>query len=114
MWLALLFSFGVRSGRLSLNRWVDVCCTQPAQLYGLSHKGHLNPGYDADLVLFDPERKVTLGPEQLHTPLSFSSYEGIRVTGYPVTTISRGEVIVEQGQLMGEPGRGRFVARSYD
>jgi dihydropyrimidinase len=112
--LALTHTFGVLAGHLTLNRWVEACCTLPADLHGLTHKGHLLPGYDADIVLFDPDQQVTYSAETLHSNLSYTPYEGITVTGVPVTTISRGEVIVEQGQFIGARGRGRFVKRKYE
>jgi len=111
--LALVHTFGVRTGSIGLSRWVEVCCTAPAKIFALSRKGMLRPGYDADIVLFDPERDVTLSPETLHSPIGFSSYDGVTVRGFPVTTISRGEVIVEGGAFVAVPGRGRFLERSY-
>jgi dihydropyrimidinase len=111
--LALVHTFGVRTGRIDLSRWVEVCCTRPAELFGLDRKGRLRPGCDADIVLFDPQKRVTLSPETLHSPLPFASYEGVTLTGSPVTTISRGEVIVAAGAFVGEAGRGNFVERGY-
>jgi dihydropyrimidinase len=111
--LALVHHYGVRTGRLSLNRWVEVCCTRPAHVFGLSRKGRLAPGCDADIVVFDPAKQVTFSRATLHSPIDFSTYEGISVTGFPVVTISRGEVIVEDELFVGKPGRGRFVERSY-
>lgn len=112
--LALVHHFGVRAGRFSLNRWVELCCTQPAQLFGLSHKGHLAPGYDADIVLFDPEKEITYSTEMLHSAIDYCTYDGITVKGVPVVTISRGEVLIENDLFVGRPGRGRFVERSFD
>ena len=112
--LALIHTFGVLSGQLTLNRWVESCCTLPADLHGLRRKGHLAPGYDADIVLFDPGRKITYSAETLHSNLDYTPYEGITVTGAPLMTISRGEVIVEQNQYVGRRGRGRFVKRKYE
>jgi dihydropyrimidinase len=109
--LALVHTFGVRTGLIDLCRWVDACCTRPARIFGLERKGGLRPGGDADIVLFDPERRVELAPETLHSALPFSSYRGITVHGFPVTTISRGEVIVHDGAFVGGAGRGRFVER---
>jgi dihydropyrimidinase len=109
--LALVHHFGVQTGRLSLNRWVEVCCTNPATIFGLPRKGHLRPGHDADLVLFDPNKTVTFTPETLHSAIDYCSYDGLTVTGYPVMTLSRGEVIVEDGRFVGQPGRGRFIER---
>ena len=107
--LALVHHYGVRTGRLSPNRWVEVCCANPAAIFGLPRKGQLRPGYDADIVLFDPEKTVTLRPETLHSAIDYCSYDGLTVRGYPVVTISRGEVIVEEGRFVGQPGRGRFM-----
>ena len=112
--LALVHAFGVREGRIDLCRWVNVCCTTPAEVFGLPGKGKLRPGYDADIVLFDPEKEVLLSVDTLHSPLEFSSYEGVPVRGFPVTSISRGEVIIEKGAFVVSPGRGRFVERSYE
>ncbi|MGI8421827.1 MAG: dihydropyrimidinase [Gaiellaceae bacterium] len=109
--LALVHTFGVVAGRIDLSRWVDACCTRPAEIFGLDRKGKLEPGFDADVVLFDPAKNVTLSADTLHSPLGFSSYEGVQVQGVPVTTISRGEVVVEDGRFLGIPGRGRFVER---
>ena len=111
--LALVHTFGVGTGRIDLRRWVEVCCTRPAELFGLARKGRLRPGCDADIILFDPKRQVTLSPETLHSPLPFTSYDGVALTGYPVTTISRGEVVVADGAFVGEAGRGRFIERGY-
>lgn len=109
--LALLHTFGVRAGRLTRQQWVEVCCTRPAQIHGLAHKGRLQPGADADIVLFDPQRHVTYGAANLHSAIAYSQYEGVEVVGVPVVTISRGEVVVADGELRGRVGRGRFVGR---
>ena len=93
--LALTHTFGVLAGHLSLRRWVEVCCTRPADLLGLTGKGHLAPGYDADIVLFDPARQVTYTADNLHSNIDYTPYQGVTVTGAPALTISRGEVIVE-------------------
>jgi dihydropyrimidinase len=109
--LALVHHLGVRTGRLGLNRWVEVCCTNPAKIFGLPRKGQLLPGYDADLVLFDPDKTVTFTPQTLHSAIDYCSYDGLTVTGYPIVTLSRGEVIVEEDRFVGPPGRGRFIPR---
>ena len=109
-----IYSEGVRSGRVSLNQWVDACCTTPARLAGLHSKGEILPGYDADLVIFDPQREVTVSPDTLHENVDWTPYAGTRVTGWPVTTISRGDIIVDQGEFLGKGGRGRFYRRRYD
>jgi dihydropyrimidinase len=111
--LALAYTFGVRAGHFTPHRWVGVCCTAPAGVFGLTRKGRILPGYDADLVVFDPERRVTLSHTNLHSNIDHSTYEGVEVVGYPVVTIGRGEVLVADGELQVRPGRGRFVERSY-
>ncbi len=110
--LALLHQFGVRAGRLSLNRWVQVCCTNPARIFGLyPRKGLLEPGADADVVLFDPDRHVTITRSVLHEQVDYTPYEGFEVQGYPIMTILRGRVIVENGTLIMSPGSGRYLTR---
>jgi dihydropyrimidinase len=111
--LSLVHELGVRTGRIDLSRWVSACCTRPAEIFGLERKGRLRAGCDADIVVFDPSREKTLSVDALHSALPFSTYEGIAVRGFPVTTISRGEVIVADGEFRGEAGRGRFVERGY-
>ncbi len=107
----LLYTFGVRAGHFSENRWVDVACTTPARMLGFTRKGHIAVGYDADLVIFDPEKTVTISPETLHEAVGWTLYDGMTVRGYPVMTLSRGEILVEDGAFLGQPGRGKFVAR---
>jgi dihydropyrimidinase len=110
--LALLYTLGVTQGRLSLTRWVEVCCTAPAQVFGLyPRKGTLMPGSDADVVIFDPERKVTLSRQVLHERVDYTPYDGLALQGYPVLTIARGEVIVADGDYVGRRGRGQFLKR---
>jgi dihydropyrimidinase len=80
-------------------------------LAGFNNKGDIAIGYDADLVIFDPERQVILSTDFLHENADWTPYDGIELQGWPEATISRGEVIVRDGVFTGEPGRGRFVAR---
>jgi dihydropyrimidinase len=108
--LALMYSHGVRAGRLSAERWVEVCCTEPARRFGLApRKGTLEVGADADVVVFDPERSVTLSVETLHQNVDYCPFEGWQVRGYPVVVLSRGDVIVRDGAFVGSAGRGQFV-----
>lgn len=110
--LALVHHFGVNDGRLSLERWVQVCCTNPARWLGLQSKGRLAPGFDADVVIFDPNRTKVIAPDTLHEAAGWTPYESIQVTGWPRTVFVRGRVVVEDEQFVGEPGAGRFVGRS--
>ena len=110
--LALLYTFGVGQGRLSLNRWVEVCCTDPAKIFGLyPKKGTLAPGADADIVIFDPQREVTLSQEVLHEQVDYTPYEGFSLRGYPEVTIARGQVLCQDGEFIGPKGYGRFLFR---
>jgi dihydropyrimidinase len=98
-----------RRGLISLTRWVETCCTAPARLFRLPRKGHIAPGYDADLVIFDPERVVQLSANVLHERVDWSPYEGKMVTGWPRIVLSRGEVIKREGGFSASSGRGRFL-----
>ena len=108
-----LYSEGVRRGRITLNQWVDLCCTAPARLAGFRRKGQINIGFDADLVVFDPQKVVEISSETLHENVDWSPYEGRTITGWPAATISRGDVIVQDGKFNAEAGRGRFAERDY-
>lgn len=108
--LSLLYTHGVRAGHLTLERWVEVCCTNPARRFGLApRKGTLAIGADADVVLFDPKQKVTLSVGRLHQNVDYCPYEGWAVQGYPMTMLSRGKVIVRGGEFVGQAGRGHFL-----
>lgn len=108
-----MYAYGVRTDRFSIGRWVDICCTTPARLFGLTRKGIIAAGYDADLVVFDPKQQVKLSAETLHENVDWTVYDDLEVTGWPLITISRGELIAENGKFYGQPGRGRFVARRF-
>jgi dihydropyrimidinase len=110
--LPLFFSATQSTGRLTLNQFVDITTTTPAKLYGLyPRKGLIAVGSDADFAIWDPERMVTIGNEMLHHAVDHTPYEGMRVKGWPVTTISRGDVVCEEGRVTSNPGRGRFLRR---
>jgi len=109
--LPLLFSEGVGKGRIDLQTFVNLTSTQPARLYGLfPRKGTIAVGADADLALWDPARRVTITAADLHSAVDYTPYEGREVTGWPVMTLSRGEVVWREGTVTAEPGRGRFLA----
>ncbi|MBV9858974.1 MAG: dihydropyrimidinase [Alphaproteobacteria bacterium] len=106
----LLFSEGVRTGRIDLNRFVDLIATRHAKLYGLHpRKGTIAVGSDADIAIWDPDREVTVAWERLHDNVGYTPYEGRTVTGWPVTVISRGRVVVEDNALKAERGSGDFL-----
>ncbi len=108
--LPLLFSEGVMTGRIDLPRFVAITATNNAKLDGLHpRKGTIAVGADADLAIWNPDRKVTLRNADLHHNVDYTPYEGRVVTGWPEIVISRGEVIVRDGQLHAVPGRGRFL-----
>ena len=109
--MPLMFSRYV-SGEISLGRLVTLCCAEPARLFGLyPKKGVIEAGSDADLVIIDPSVRTRLTREMLHENTDYTPYEGLPVTGYPVKTISRGQVIVENGKFTGQAGRGKFLKR---
>ena len=100
------------TGRLTLEKLVTLCCAAPAKLFGLyPKKGVIAAGSDADLVLIDPDIQTTLTHEMLHENCDYTPYEGLPLHGYPVMTISRGEIIAENGRYIGSKGRGSFLKR---
>ncbi len=110
--LPLLFTYGYRAGRLTLQEFVALTATRHAQTYGLyPKKGTIAVGADADIAIWDPERRVTVSIGLLHDNTGYTPYEGRELTGWPVTVLSRGEVIVDDGKLNAERGRGRFLVR---
>jgi dihydropyrimidinase len=110
--MMLLFTHGVRTGKISLNRWVELTSTNPARLFGCyPRKGCVAPGADADLVIWDPEARRTLSAATQHQNLDYTLYEGWEVTGAPRTVLSRGRVLVDDGKWQGEAGAGQFVHR---
>lgn len=111
--LPMLHHFGVREGRISLSRMVELLSAAPARLFGLApRKGTLSVGADADLVIFDPERPLTISSETHHSNVDYSLFEGTEVLGAPETVLVRGEPVVWEGELVASPGHGRFVERA--
>jgi len=111
--LQMIHEFGVRAGRISLNRMVELLSTNPAKLFGLyPRKGTIAVGSDADIVVFDPERTVTISASTHHSKSDYNLFEGTEVTGVPEVVLLRGQVLVENGELVASPGVGQFVARA--
>lgn len=111
--LPLLFDAMVSQGRLGLQKFVEVTSTTPAQLYDLgTRKGSVAIGFDADLVIWDPARMVTITDADVHDRTGFTPFVGREVTGWPSVVIRRGEVLVEEGALKGKPGSGLFLPRT--
>jgi dihydropyrimidinase len=110
--LSLMYTHGVGKGKFSPNRLVQLISTNPAKLFGLyPQKGTVAIGTDADLVVFDPERKVTVGWKGMQTNCDWSPFEGFKLKGYPALTISRGKVVAKEGKYTGTVGHGAFVPR---
>ncbi|WP_442601017.1 dihydropyrimidinase [Paenibacillus sp. KN14-4R] len=109
---SLLFSEGVLKERISIHQFVDLVSTRSAKLFGLfPQKGTIAVGSDADLVIFDPNAKRVISAETHHMNVDYSAFEGMEVTGEPVSVLSRGEFVVRNKQFVGEIGSGRFVKR---
>ena len=114
--MLLLYSFGVVDRHMKLRQLVRLLSTNPAKIFGLwPQKGAVQPGSDADVVLFDPRPKRALSASELHSRAGFSPYEGLIVSGRVHTTICRGKVIYREGAIVGDRGFGRFLkCRPFD
>ncbi len=112
MRLTAIYSGGVKSGRLSLNQWVDACCTMPAKLVDLKNKGDIAVGYDADIVIFDPEGETDITLDTLHEQVDWTPYEGLVLHGKVDRVFSRGQLIVDDREFLSKPGHGRFINRA--
>ena len=103
---------GVVSDEITLARWVEVCSTNPAKMFGLyPRKGTISPGSDADIVIFDPAGEHTISAATHHMAVDYSCYEGMQVVGRVETVFSRGREVIGAGGYIGEAGHGRFVTR---
>ena len=107
----LVWTLGVGGGHITPNRFVELVATAPARRFGLTSKGDLAVGLEADVMLFDPTREVVLSAADLHHRVDTTPYEGFACTGYPVATVSRGEVVWDGEGFHGAPGRGRMLVR---
>ncbi|MDX6236735.1 MAG: dihydropyrimidinase [Kribbellaceae bacterium] len=103
---------GVVDGNLSLERWVETISTTPARMFGLyPQKGIVAPGSDADLVIYDPQGTTRIGVETHHMNMDYSAYEGFEIAGHVDTVVSRGNIIVADGNYRGRKGHGRYLRR---
>jgi dihydropyrimidinase len=103
---------GVVDGRISLSRWVEICCTTPARMFGLHpRKGEIVPGADADVVVYDPLATTHISVETHHMNMDHSAWEGYEIAGGVDTVLSRGRVVVRRGEYLGSKGHGQFVKR---
>jgi dihydropyrimidinase len=108
--LPLLYSEGVCKGKINLQQLIQILSTKPAQIFDLyGRKGDLQVGFDADVVIFDPQRKGALVPSELKMNVDFSPFEHLEITGRVETTILRGEIIYTDGNWCGPQNYGRFV-----
>jgi dihydropyrimidinase len=106
---------GVVAGEISLPRWVEITSTTPARMFGLyPRKGTIQPGSDADIVIYDPAARQTLSVTSHHMNVDYSAYEGMEITGQVVTTLSRGRVVVDGGSFAGDASHGSFLSRGLN
>jgi len=110
--MPMLFSAGVRTGRIGAERFVALTSANPARLFGLyPRKGTIAVGSDADLLILDPQLRRTIDGRSMQSNADYSVYDGREVFGWPRFTVSRGEVVLEDGQVVAEPGRGHWLRR---
>jgi len=110
--VSLIYNGGVRTGRITVNRWVEICSTSPAKIFGLfPRKGTIAVGSDADIVIFDPNEEMTISAKSHHMNVDYSAYEGFKITGVTKTVLSRGKVVIDEGKFVGREGDGQFLKR---
>jgi dihydropyrimidinase len=109
--MQILWQFGVNAGQFTPEKFVELCCTAPARIFGMPQKGALAPGKDADVLLWDPKASYTITAATQAMATDYSMFEGWEVTGNARHVFSRGELVVKDGQWIGQIGRGRFLKR---
>ncbi len=100
------------TGRITFNRAVELCAANPAKIFGCTQKGSLTAGKDADIVLYDPNKDVTISVNNMHSDYDHTIWEGVAVHGYPIQTYVRGKLVYDNGEFVGEAGYGEFVKRA--
>ncbi len=99
-------------GRLSFNKVVEICSTNPAKIYGCApQKGSITIGGDADIVIYDPTKEFTISQNNMHSDSDHTIWEGVKLKGYPFMTFSRGKLVYKDGEFLGKPGWGKFLRR---
>jgi dihydropyrimidinase len=110
--MSLVYNGGVASGKISINRFVEITSTSAAKIFGLfPRKGTIAVGSDADIVIFDPNEEMTISAKTHHMNVDYSCYEGMKVRGVTKTVLSRGDVVIDEGKYVAKPGRGQFLKR---
>ncbi|MFC3882826.1 dihydropyrimidinase [Bacillus songklensis] len=111
--VSILFSEGVKKGKITLNQFVDITSTRIAKLFGLyPKKGTISVGADADLVLFDPNAERTISAKTHHMAVDYNAFEGMKITGEPISVLCRGQFVIRDKQFVGQPGYGRYLKRA--
>lgn len=111
--MELLYSEGVHKGKITLNKYVEVACTNPAKIFGMfPRKGTIAIGSDADIVIFDPDQKHVLSADTHHMNVDYSGYEGWELTGKVKTVLLRGKIAIDNGKCLLEKGYGQFIKRN--
>lgn len=111
--MSILFSEGVKKDRITLNQFVEITSTRAAKLFGLyPKKGTIAVGTDADLVIFDPNIERTISADAHHMAVDYNAFEGMKVTGEPISVLSRGEFVVRDKKFVGQQGAGQYVKRA--
>lgn len=100
------------TGEISFEKAVELCSTNPARIFGLKDKGSIAIGKDADIVIYDPKKEFTITNDKMHSDCDHTIWEGVEVHGYPEKTYSRGKLVYENGEFLGEKGWGKFVKAS--
>ena len=109
-WLPIMLSEGVNKGKITLGKLVEVCCYNPAQIYGLApQKGVIEVGADADLVIVDLDKEARVTHTDIHSLTDYSNYEGWMLKGWPVLSMVRGNILMEDGEIVGRAGTGRYM-----
>ena len=111
--MSLIYNGGVVPGRITVNRFVELTSTSPAKIFGLfPKKGTIAVGSDADIVIFNPNKKMTLSAKTHHMKVDYNCYEGMEVQGVTETVLSRGKVVIDNEKYVGKAGDGKYIKRS--